>query len=451
MRTGLGLVLSLLSAFLAPGCEAAALNPGDRAPEFELVDLSSRTVSLFDILNQDKPVILSFFGTWCESCLKEITELPETIKPSGALVYLVGLDPEKAKLSRFAEEHSIKFPILWDPKARTLGRKYDLLRGNILITPRLFVISPSGTIEYSAEAYDKERKTALSEKLAQLKDKKWERAAELAVFFTGSINGRLQPAVTARKTGGGLIKLAPFLKQQAARYPNRLLLDSGDFLPYGASAAQAGLVMKAMALAGYDAIAVGDQDLHFDGFLDAADKKALPFLASNLTLKNGRSAGLPEKIVTAGGVKIRILSFASSEAFSFYPEEFSGQIGLTDLTEALKNGKGADLLILLSHAGIDENKKIAEKFRDIDLIIGGHSQELTAAPERAGNALIVQTGGNLEAVGKIVMRFDGAHRLLGNGLYESFETLALPDTLPDDQDLTVMLQDSKKQAKRADK
>lgn len=407
----------------------AGLVQGAKAPEFELENLAGGTVSLFDVLKGGKPAVLSFFGTWCETCLKEIEELPEITRQSGAPVYLIGLDGDKDKLERFVKKHSIKYPVLWDPKARTMGRKYDVLRGAILLVPKTVVISPAGSVEYSADSYDESRKTALTEELLKLSGKKWDKASELAVFFTGSINGRLKPSYSAQKNGGGLIKFVTFMKKQAERYPDRLLVDTGDFLPYGVSPAQAEAVFKAMDLAGYDAVAVGDQDLNFEGFAAAAAKKTLPLVASSITPKDGKYAGLSGKTVTAAGVRVRILSFISPEAFSFYPDEFAGRFELGGLKEALKDGKNCDLLMLLSHSGLEENKKLAEEFKEIDLIIGGHSQEATPKPVKAGNSLILQTGGNLQAAGRLILRFDGERKLLP-GREESYETLQIPDASP---------------------
>lgn len=447
LRNSLAFLLLALLAALAPRCAVAGSNPGERAPNFELEDLSGNIISLSDILSDGKPVVLSFFGTWCEICLKEINDFPEITKDSNASVYLVGLDADKEKLARFVAKQAIKFPVLWDPKARMMGRKYEVLRGAILLVPKTVIIAPSGALEYVSDSYDEQRKAALTAKLAELKDKKWDKPAELAVFFTGSINGRLKPAYSAKKNGGSLIKLLPFLKQQAAKYPNSLLVDTGDFLPYGVSPAKAEPVLKAMALAGYDAIAVGDQDLNSPAFMAASGRKELPFVATTLGLKGtgGKLPGLPEKIVMAGEVRVRILSFVSADAFSFYPEEFTGQVELKDLKEALKDGKKADLLILLSHAGMEENKKIAAEFKELDLVIGGHSQEAVAKPEKAGNAVIVQAGGSLQAVGKVVLRFDDARKLAGS----TYEALPLPDTTPDDPRIAAMAQESKDQPQPA--
>ncbi|OGS55080.1 MAG: hypothetical protein A3J79_01190 [Elusimicrobia bacterium RIFOXYB2_FULL_62_6] len=432
---------------------AAGFSAGDRAPDFELTDLNDKAVSLSGILREDRPVVLSFFGTWCESCLKEMQDLAEIAPKYKAAVYLVGVDADKDKLVRFAEKHKIQFPILWDPKAKTIGRKYDLFRGAFVVVPKAFIISPAGSIEYVSESYDDEKKAVLTAKLAEVAAKKWSKSAEVAVFFTGSANGCLEPSYIHKQAYGGFIKLASFLKQQLAKYPDRLLLDSGDFLSYSASASQGGLVLDAMAAAGYDAVGVGDQDLHFSGFMNVYRGGKLPLVASNVGWKAAGEpgsdapalpAGLPEKTVTAGGVKFRILSFTNADTFSLYPEEFTARLKFRDLKEVLKGEKNADFLILLSHAGAEENKKIAEEFRQLDLVIGGHSQEVLAKPLKAGNALIVQSGDNLQNAGKIVLRFDGNRKFTDY----AYELAPLTNDLPDDPQIAALIKNSKTPAKQ---
>lgn len=430
-------IIILAGLLVSPLCVFAGLPPGERAPEFELPDLSGNNVSLSNVLREDKLVVLSFFGTWCDSCLKEISDLHGMVKKYNIKAYLVGVDADKGKMERFAAKHKIPFPILWDPRAKTTGRKYDLMRGAFLVVPKTFIISPAGTIEYSAEAYDETRKTALSEKLERLTGTKWKRPAEIAVFFTGSVNGYLESCNCYKHPYGGFIKLVSLIERQAVKYLNHIMVDSGDFLPYGVKPAQAEPIFKAMALAGYNAIAVGDQDLYYSNFMGEVKKGKFPFLASTIRVKGG-IPGAGDKIVMAGGLKIRIVSFTSPESFSFYPEEFAAKLEFKDLKEVLKGGKNADFLILLSHAGLDENRKIAADFGQIDLIIAGHSQELLKKPIKAGNALIVQSGGNLQNLGRIVLRFDG-----GKLVAHSYEVFPLTNDIPDSPRVEAIIKKSK--------
>ena len=423
----------LAGLLLPPLCAFAGPAPGDMAPDFNLADLSGKTVSLADITRGEKPVVLSFFGTWCDSCLEEMKDLAVMAPKHNAAVYLVGVDADREKLVRFAAKHKIPFPVLWDPKAGTMGKKYDLLRGAFLVVPKTYIISPAGTIEYAAESYDAAKKAALEKTLAALSGRKWEKPVEVAVYFTGSANGRLEA-----RPSGGYIKLVSFLERQAGSYPNRVLLDSGDFLPYGAGEGRAGAVFRALALAGYDAVAVGDQELSYPGFAADAAKKKAAFLASNIRFRD-EAEGLAGKTVTAGGLKIRIVSFISPAAFSLYPEEFTAKLEFRGLKEVLGGEKGADFLILLSHAGLAESGKIAAEFGQIDLIIAGHTGELARQPLKAGNALIVQSGGNLQNVGRIVLSFDAK----GKPLNYSHEVFPLTNDIPDSPRIAAILIESK--------
>ncbi|MCX5791879.1 MAG: hypothetical protein NTY45_06610 [Elusimicrobia bacterium] len=306
------------------------------------------------------------------------------------------------------------------------------------MVPKTFIISPVGNIEYSAESYDEIRKAALSEKLSALNGRKWNKPTEVAVYFTGSANGYLESCNCFKHPYGGFIKLVSFLKLQEGRYQNRILLDSGDFLPYGVVPAQAGPVLRAMALVRYDAVAVGDQDLSYNGFIDEVKKNTVPYIASNINLKEG-IVGVVDKTVMAGNVKIRIVSFISPETFSLYPVEFTDKLEYKDLKDVLKGRKNSDLLILLSHAGIEENRKIAAEFGQIDLIIAGHSQELLQKPVKEGKALIVQSGGNMQNVGRIVLRFDSKRKLVDY----SHEMFPLTNNIPDSPQIDAILKESK--------
>lgn len=437
-------VLTLLTvvALFSPWCVYAGVAIGDSAPEFELPGLDGKMVSVSQVIHGDKPVVLSFFATWCNSCLEEIRDLSEMVKNSNARVYLVGVDAEKRKLEHFVEKHKISFPVLWDPKAAITGKRYDLLRGAFLVVPKTFVISPAGNIEYLAESYDAVRKQALEDTLTRLNGERWEKTSEMAVFFTGSANGYLESCNCYRHPYGGFVKSASLFKQQAAIYSNHVLVDSGDFLPYGVTEAQAQPIFRALAVSGYDAVAIGDQDLFYKGFASDAAKNGIPIISSNLNYDGG-VIGTIDKTVTAGNMKVRILSYTSPEIFSLYPEDFSSRLKFKELKETLKAEKNADLLILLSHASLDENKKIAAAIGQIDLIVSGHSQELLKSPIKWGNALIVQSGGNLQNLGRIVLRFDGKKKIV----WHSYNIFPLTKELPDSPEVKAIIRETPGQGK----
>ncbi|MGP4040600.1 bifunctional metallophosphatase/5'-nucleotidase [Gracilibacillus sp. D59] len=68
--------------------------------------------------------------------------------------------------------------------------------------------------------------------------------------------------------------------------------------------------------------------------------------------------------------------------------------------------KDADILILLSHLGLSEDQLIAEKYPEIDLIIGGHTHHLLKNGEEVNNTLLTAAGKYGKYVGEVHIEWD---------------------------------------------
>ena len=101
-----------------------------------------------------------------------------------------------------------------------------------------------------------DKESGLERRFAQLTEKISQ--TEVAVYFTGSNNATWNPA-TATSTLWRVCRLY-LCSRSNAKYSNRIVVDLG-FSPYGLNRS-GGAGLLAMALAGYDAVAVGDQDLY---------------------------------------------------------------------------------------------------------------------------------------------------------------------------------------------
>ncbi len=79
------------------------------------------------------------------------------------------------------------------------------------------------------------------------------------------------------------------------------------------------------------------------------------------------------------------------------------------LTDRLRNQAGVDLVIALSHLGIDEDTALAAETTGIDVIIGGHSHSEVLA-HRVNESIIVQAGDYGRKLGKLTLTIapDGA-------------------------------------------
>lgn len=115
--------------------------PGDRAYDFELVDLEGNTVKLSDF--QDRVVLLCFWQTTSSWCLEEmplLDQLYKAYKDGDVTVLAVNVGEEREEVSEFFREKGLTIPVLLDTEAKTAK--------NYLVSylPTNFIINRRGEI-----------------------------------------------------------------------------------------------------------------------------------------------------------------------------------------------------------------------------------------------------------------------------------------------------------------
>jgi peroxiredoxin len=88
---------------------------GDQAPDFSLSSLEGGIVSLSDF--EGKAVMLNFWGTFCEPCVKEmplIQQYYEQYQDQNLVVLGVNLDEPEVTVRGFVDELDLTFPIVLD-------------------------------------------------------------------------------------------------------------------------------------------------------------------------------------------------------------------------------------------------------------------------------------------------------------------------------------------------
>lgn len=131
--------------------ETTIVKTGDRAPTFKLETLSGE---VFDVPQRDRVVVVSFFATWCGSCLVELPHLQrmwESRKNDDRFRMLVISREETAdEVSDFLDSKGYTFPAAADPD-RFFYSKFALES-----IPRTFVIAPDGTIAHASIGFIKD-------------------------------------------------------------------------------------------------------------------------------------------------------------------------------------------------------------------------------------------------------------------------------------------------------
>jgi 2',3'-cyclic-nucleotide 2'-phosphodiesterase (5'-nucleotidase family) len=65
----------------------------------------------------------------------------------------------------------------------------------------------------------------------------------------------------------------------------------------------------------------------------------------------------------------------------------------------------ADLLVALTHIGLQKDRELAQQVQGVDLIVGGHTHALLDKPEMVGNTAIVQAGWFAHCIGRTTVEF----------------------------------------------
>ena len=227
----------------------------------------------------------------------------------------------------------------------------------------------------------------------------------------------------ARRYGkvGGFAHLATLVKQLKASRPGSLLLDGGDTWQGSATSlwTNAQDMVDACKLLGVD-IMTGHWEFTYgmERVKEIVEKDfagKIDFLAQNVKTNDfGDPVFKPYVIRPINGVPVAIIG----QAFPYTPianprymvADWSFGIQDDNLQKMVDEarGKGAQVVVVLSHNGMDVDLKMASRVRGVDAILGGHTHDgvPVAIPVKnaGGTTLVTNAGSNGKFLG--VMDFD---------------------------------------------
>jgi 2',3'-cyclic-nucleotide 2'-phosphodiesterase (5'-nucleotidase family) len=232
------------------------------------------------------------------------------------------------------------------------------------------------------------------------------------------LNGNLDGCACKGRPKAGLVKRAAWLRA----FPDRseaLLVDAGDALDVQEDPDLSGAILRTYRELGYDAVAVGDQELS-DG-LDAlrAYRERYPLAAHNLILCSDDRClyfSLEPMLLLKGTQRVGLFAVIDPEVFRLYPQELKSRIKLEPpvrsaavLAKSLQE-QGARWIVLLYHGPVPEAEKLARRVPGIDLIVVGHEQRLVA-PHKIRETVIVSPGEEGNQLGILKLSRDARGRL----------------------------------------
>lgn len=124
----------------------------------------------------------------------------------------------------------------------------------------------------------------------------------------------------------------------------------------------------------------------------------------------------PEKIITTpAGTRVLFLAFTAPFTLTYPLNGWTPTAVKDRLPALLAHYAGQyDVLVIMSHLGINVDRWLAKHFPTIDVIIGSHTHHLLVNGERAGNVLVAAAGKYGEHVGRIELTVDADHRVIAS-------------------------------------
>lgn len=105
-----------------------AVQVGDDAVDFQLETLDGETVHLSEI-NEDKGVILNFWGTWCEPCREEMPDMNQIYNEGNDEYELIAVNVSEGEqqINQFLRslDEELAFPIALD-RNRDVTKAYHI-------------------------------------------------------------------------------------------------------------------------------------------------------------------------------------------------------------------------------------------------------------------------------------------------------------------------------------
>lgn len=121
----------------------AGAGVGSLAPAFRLITLENQTLTLDDF--RDRPVAISFFASWCDSCKEELPLVNELAAKGGVKGYSVlgvAMKDRQEDLARFVRAEGIAFPSAVDVDSH-VARAF-----RVIAPPATIFIDSYGVIQH---------------------------------------------------------------------------------------------------------------------------------------------------------------------------------------------------------------------------------------------------------------------------------------------------------------
>jgi 5'-nucleotidase len=250
---------------------------------------------------------------------------------------------------------------------------------------------------------------------------------ELNILHTSDTHSRIEPidpnSHDKNAGRGGCVRRATIVSEARAADADLLLLDCGDFsqgTPYY-NWFKGELEIKVMNLLKYDACTIGNHEFDFglDNMARLFRMADFPVVCANYDVSATvlRDLVKPYTILKKKGLTIGVFGLSPELKGLVQADKCEGIVYkeplevANEMARILKEEKGCDAVICLSHLGQEVDHQLIPQTRNIDLVLGGHSHTFMDNEEQIVNAdgrnvALIHTGKNGVNVGELKMTLE---------------------------------------------
>jgi 5'-nucleotidase / UDP-sugar diphosphatase len=280
-------------------------------------------------------------------------------------------------------------------------------------------------------------------------------ASASAHAFTIAHVNDMQARYTSRLRGKSRwAYVAGYLRRLKEEVPETLVMDAGDDYEKGSIAELRSMgeatrqMLQAMPI---DVRTIGNHDFAYgeDAILRDLMGSAHPVLAANVAYADGSSPLLPYARFDVGCVKVGVVGLVTQNyGADDLPTKaaYDGVLLHDDRYETAAervvsaHRPEVDVMILLDHLGLFEDARVASRVAGVDLVVGGHSEDLVKAPlpvvrADGSRAWIVQAGHYAEAIGRLDLSYLPQDKRL---VIDRARVVDVTAALPVDEDVAAL-------------
>ncbi|MFT5844973.1 MAG: cytochrome c biogenesis protein CcmG/thiol:disulfide interchange protein DsbE [Saprospiraceae bacterium] len=144
------------------------MDGGSKIPSVKLKDIDGNSVNTAELSNDGKPMVISFWATWCAPCKKELNAIHEVYEDwqdeTGVKVIAVSIDDARSatRVKPYVDAQGWEFEVLMDTNG-------DFKRSlNVNNVPQTFLVDGNGDIVWTHSGYSPGDEYELLEEIEKL-------------------------------------------------------------------------------------------------------------------------------------------------------------------------------------------------------------------------------------------------------------------------------------------